>query len=178
MWEHLDKFLALMEKHLGKTTAKVIKWIILISAGIAGFLWLAVFVVEHLIVLQNDLHIQLLPGQVTIPSEIFPRILFAILWTTLYFVILVGIALVIAVPLTLFTTWVFSPYTTTRIDNIFTALLPLVNKNNEVNPTNESKEVLEHTQKLYEHWNKSRFNRFIRHTTQKRTKEMWDRRKL
>lgn len=178
VYDHIENFLKLVESRVGKRTFFIIKWSLLSLLGVAFLSWFAVTVIGNVINLGKMLNIQFIPSSTQIPTEIFPRMLFAILWTTLYFVILAGIALVIALPLTLFTAWVFSPFSTTRIDNIFAELLPIVKRNYELNPTDECKKVLDDTQKLFDRWDKSKLNKFIRRTTQKRTKEMWDRKKL
>jgi ABC-type phosphate transport system permease subunit len=178
MWENIDKLLVLLEKHLGKTTAKIIKWFVLSIAGIAVLLWFASFVVEKLIELETNLNIHLIPSEINIPTSIFPQIGFGILWAILNIVILAGIAFIIAVFLGIIGSLLFSPFTTRRIDNVFAELLPIATRNYSITPTDESKRILDDATKLSQRWGKSKFNNFIRRTTTKKAKDKYDSTKL
>jgi hypothetical protein len=178
MWEQIDKILTMVEKHLGIRTAKAIKWFVLIIAGGAASLWFVNFVIEKLVELEANLHIHIIPSQINIPSPTFNQLGFAILWAMLELVILAGVAFIIAVFLSTIGSLVFSRFTTRRIDNIFTELLPIITKNYEVAPTEESKQILDDAIKLSQRWGKSRFNNFIRRTTTKGERDKYDKTKL
>ena len=178
MWVQIDRALTLIEKHLGKTTAKVIKWFVLIIAGVAVVLWFANFVVEKLVELQNNLHIHFLPSEINIPTPQLSQLGFGILWAILNLVILAGAAFVIAVFLSTISSLLFSPFTTRRIDTIFNELLPIVNRNYSITPTDENKRILDDATKLSQRWGKSKFNNFIRRVTTKKAKGKYDSTKL
>jgi hypothetical protein len=178
MWEQIDKILTMIEKHLGKRIAKVVKWFVLIIGGGVASLWFVNFVIEKIAELEINLHIHIIPSQINIPSSIFHQVGFAILWSILNIVILAGVAFIIAVFLGTISSLVFSRFTTRRIDNIFTELLPIVTKNYEVAPTEESKQILDDATKLSQRWGKSRFNNFIRRTTTKGERDKYDKTKL
>jgi hypothetical protein len=161
MWEQIDKILTMIEKHLGLRAAKAVKWLILIIAGGAASLWFINFVVEKLAELETNLHIHIIPSQINIPSSIFGQLGFAILLTVLEIVVLAGVAFIIAVFLATIGSLVFSRFTTRRIDNVFTELLPIVTKNYDTTPTDESRKILDDATKLSQRWGKSRFNNFV-----------------
>lgn len=163
---------------MGKTTAKIIKWALLIGLGIAGLLWLTGFVADKLTTLGNELHVHLIRNQINIPSGIFPHMLFSLLFVIIEMVILVGIAGILGVFLGMLTNILLSPFTTQRIDKLFIELLPILNKNNETNQSSENKQLLDEATKLRNRWDKHWINKISRWTTGKKNREKFDKTKL
>ena len=65
------------------------------------------------------------------------------------------------------TSVLFPAFTTYRIDILFKELIPLLEKTNELNPTNETEQMLRDINGLYERWQKRWSNRITRFLTTK-----------
>jgi len=154
-------------------------WLIAASIGVVIFLmWAVKPALNNFRDVLAIFNISITHIDVNIPSTLLSNLLFAVIVLVIEIIVMAGIALVIAVFIATLTSLVFSPFTTRRVDTILVALRPIAAKNHEMNPTDESKKIIDDISQLSERWGKSRFNNFIRRTTTKREREKFDTRKV
>lgn len=103
----------------------------------------------------SHFNINLYQVNVDIPSSIFLNLGLSLFMALISMIVLIGIALALGILLGVIADLILAPYTTGRIDELFSELLPLLNELNETNSTETTERLVTDCTALYTRWNKN-----------------------
>ena len=146
--------------------------------SVVFFTWVSKYAYGNFTEFLSYFNITITHVDVTIPSSVFTNLLLSLLVTVLYFIVLIGFAGIMGAFIGMLTNSIFPAFTTYRIDKVFTDLLPVLKRTDEINHTDETERMLGEVTRLNERWNKSRATRISRFLTAKRNREKFDKVKL
>jgi hypothetical protein len=122
----------------------------------------------------SHFNIHLTKVNVNIPSSFFTNLGVSLLITIISLVFLSGIGIAIGLLLAFFTNVAFAPYTTTRIDKLFSELLPIMRKMKDSAMDEDTQNTLVEAEQLYNRWNRLRVNKIARWITPKKTRDKYN----